>query len=340
MVLEHLFPEDWLEKKLRYAFIIAFVYSAVAIIGSRLLFAANSGIVAVVFTSLLLIPYMQKLFEKEEMAELREKSGFTVRTFLKDNLPAIKVYAALFLGIYIAFTLYSFFLPLMGFDTGAVFREQLSLEAGLRGNAFSVGTFFSIFLNNWWVLLACFLLALLTGDGAIFFITWNASTWGAIFGYRALAAAFAGGFGNPFTNLLIIFVITLPHVILEGGAYVLAAISGSIISDDVISESGEVPHFLAYLLGALLTYGLLVFIFGSLLPGLPIVRGFLHVVVLFGLLYLLGHAFDDPDHKRVYWYNYRLLLIAVLLFLVGALVETFVLSNSSLLAMIYSAALG
>ncbi|MBR9703288.1 hypothetical protein GOV10_04580, partial [Candidatus Woesearchaeota archaeon] len=331
--------EDWLEKKLRYAFIIAFVYSAVAILGARLLFAANSGLVSVVFTSLLLIPYLQKLFEKEEMAELREKSGFKVRTFIKDNLPAIKVYAALFLGIYIAFMLYSFFLPIMGFDTGVVFREQLSLESGFRGNAFSIDTFLNIFLNNWWVLLACFLLALLTGDGAIFFITWNASTWGAIFGYRALAAAFAGGFGNPYMNLLLIFAITLPHVILEGGAYVLAAISGSIISDDVISESGEVPHFLAYLLGVLLAYGLLVFIFATLFPSLLVLRGFLNVFVLFGLLWLLGNAFDDADHKRVYWYNYRLFIIAVLLFLVGAFVETVVLSNSSLLATIYSAAL-
>ena len=31
MVLEHLFPEDWLEKRVGYAFIIAVVYSILGI---------------------------------------------------------------------------------------------------------------------------------------------------------------------------------------------------------------------------------------------------------------------------------------------------------------------
>ncbi len=32
MVLEHLFPEDWLEKKGRYAFLLGVIYSFIAIV--------------------------------------------------------------------------------------------------------------------------------------------------------------------------------------------------------------------------------------------------------------------------------------------------------------------
>lgn len=337
MVLEHIFPEDWLERKVRYAFLLAFIYSAVAIIVARLLFAANSGLVAVMVTSLLLLPYLQKLFAREDAAELHEKGGFRIRRFFLDNWPAIKVYGALFLGIYFAFMAYSFILPYFGYDIGVVFREQLSLEAGIRGNAFSAATFVEIFLNNWWVLLACFALALLTGDGAIFFITWNASTWGAIFGYRALAASLSG-VGDPLINLITITAITFPHLILEGGAYILAAIAGGVISDDVVSESDEMPHFLGVLLGVILGYVFLAIILVLSMPN-PLVRAVLHIAGIALALWFLSYSFEDAAHKKVYLYNYRLFFIAIGLYLIGAFVETLVLSNSSLLLSIYAASL-
>lgn len=335
MVLEHLFPEDWLEKKLRYAFILAFVYSTVSIIVARLLFAGNSGLVAVVFTSILLLPYLQRLFLKEEVAELHEKGGFNILRFFKDNLPGIKVYGVLFLGIYFAFMLYSFLLPAFGADTSIIFREQLALDS-VRGAAdFSIATFEAIFFNNWWVLLACFLLALLTGDGAIFFISWNASAWGAIFASRALDAAGAG-FGDPIVNLLVIVIITLPHLLIEAGAYILAAIAGSIISDDVVSESGEIPHFLMYFLVAILAF-ITVVIVSSAIPGSAI-RGMIYIITVSVLLWFLSFSFDNDDHRRVFSYNTRLFMVAILVFVLGVAVETFVLHSSDMLHSVYMAA--
>lgn len=335
MVLEHLFPEDWLEKKLRYAFILAVVYSTVGIIIARLLFGANSGIVAVVFTSLLLLPYLQKLFKKEELSELREKGTFKIYRFFIDNLPAIKVYFTLFFGIYFTFMLYTFLLPMLGMDVGMVFREQLAFEAGLRGGAFMNTVFWEIFVNNWWVLLACFLLALLAGDGAIFFITWNASTWGAIFGYRAFIAGDAAY--GLWINLILLFLITLPHLILEGGAYILAAISGSVISDDVISESGETAWFLMLLIAGIAVSAILFWI----LSGLPILANVLiNILVIFIMLRMIGSSFPDVAHKKVYKYNLYLFGFAIIIFLLGALIETAVLSNSNTLSTIYAAASG
>ncbi len=336
MVLEHLFPEDWLERKLRYAFILAVAYSTVAIVVARLLFAANSGIVSVVFTSLLLLPYMGKLLAKEERKELKERS-FRLQELWRDNREAVKVYLVLFLGVYLTYTLYSFLLPQFGLDVGSVFREQLALELNLRGAAFSGGTFLSIFLNNWWVLLACFLIA---GDAALFFIAWNASSWGTIFGFRALEAALHGGAFSAWTNLAVILAITLPHVLLEGGAYILAAIAGGVLSDDVVSKRAAMGRFIYWFLAAAIVFVVLHYLYKVVFAALPLVAQLLSIATALLFLHYLAYVFDDRRHREVFAYNYRLFLLAIGLFIVGAIVETLVVGNSTLLQRVYFAALG
>ncbi len=339
MVLEHLFPEDWLERKHRYAFLLALVYSTVGIILARLLFAANSGIVSIAFTALLLMPYLNRLLAKEERAELRERR-LTLTHFWRDNRQAILVYIALFLGIFAAYTLYSFLLPLLGVPVGGVFREQLAFDAGLRGAAFGLDTFVAIFMNNWWVLLACFLVALIAGDGALFFVAWNASTWGAIFGFRAVEAALNGGAFNPWLNLLIIVAITFPHVLLEGGAYILAAISGGVLSDDVVSRRRAMGRFIYWFLSGIILFVILHVLFGLLLAAWPFVARLLDIGLVLLILHFLGSVFEDRRHREVFRYNYWLFLLALAIFVVGALVETLVLGSSGLLQRVYLAAFG
>jgi hypothetical protein len=339
MVLEHLFPEDWLEKKHIYAFILAVVYSTISLVVARLLFPQNQGIVSIVFVSLLLMPYMKKLLEREEKKELKEKK-FTLKHFWLDNKDAIAVYFTLFFGVYFTYLAYSFLLPQFGIDVSGIFREQLALEAGLRGKAFAFDTFLSIFLNNWWVLLACFMLALITGDGAIFFITWNASSWGTIFGYRALEAALNGGAFNPWLNLLIIVGITFPHVLIEGGAYILAAISGGVLSDDIVSERGAMFKFILYLFAAVILFFVLFILLQTILVNFTVIAGLLQILIVIITLHALGFVFEKKRHMEVFHYNYYLFIVAIVIFLIGAFVETVVLSNSSLLQQVYMAALG
>ena len=85
-------------------------------------------------------------------------------------------------------------------------------------------------------------MALLTGDGAIFLITWNASVWGTIFGLTAKGAAtFAGT--HPIYFFALIMLIVFPHMIIEALSYFLAAISGSVISKDVLLEQFASERF-------------------------------------------------------------------------------------------------
>ncbi len=235
MVLEHIFPEDWLEHKGRYAFILGVVYSFVGVLIASVLFPGDPALVAVAFTSLLLLPEMYKIFSIEERQQAVEQR-VSFSTLWKDDADVIRIYIFLFLGILLVYALGTIVLP--DFQTNSLFREQLEIRfgQGFAGNAvLTSGLFYDLLSNNFLVLIACFVLALLTGDGAIFLITWNASVWGAIFGITAKNAALFSG-QNAFYLFGIIMLVVFPHMILEGISYFLAAISGSVISKDVLLE--------------------------------------------------------------------------------------------------------
>ncbi len=334
MVFEHLFPESLLERKHWTAFVLAVIYSTIGIVIARLLFPANSGIVSVVFVSIFLIPYFSTILKEDEERELVAKKLSFWKMF-KLNTDAIKIYFFIFIGIYLTYMLYSFIAPALGYDIGRVFREQVSLE-GVRGGAdFSTATFLGIVGNNWWVLLACFLVALVAGDGAIFFVAWNASAWGTIFGYRAIMAGTVDGY-TALGSLAIIILTTLPHFLLEGGAYLLAAIAGGVISDEM-DKMDEVRSFAIFLVVAAGLYALLYAMLRAVMgPGFSLTIA--AMVLALGMLWALRFVFDDPDDGAVFHYNYLLFVAAIAIFVVGAVVETFVLYNATWLQHVYFAA--
>jgi uncharacterized membrane protein SpoIIM required for sporulation len=236
MVLEHLFPEEWLERKSYYAFFLGAGYSILGIILARFLFAADPALPAVAFTSLLLLPELYKMFSIEEKQQSREKA-WGLRAFWRDNGDFYRVFLFLFLGILLVYSVGA--LVLDSFSVNTLFREQMEL----RGPGFSAagmatsgdGLFLRLLENNFWVLVACFVVALLAGDGAIFLIVWNASVWGTIFGVTARNAAFFSH-SAPLKFFVIILFTVLPHVLLEASSYILAAIAGGLISKGAIKE--------------------------------------------------------------------------------------------------------
>lgn len=245
MVLEHLFPEEWIEKKSYYAFLLGAGYSVIGIILSRLLFAADPALPAVAFTSLLLLPELYKMFSIEEKQQRFEKKTWGFKQFWKDNGDFYRVFIFLFLGILLVYSLGAMFLPAL--SVNKLFREQVAL----RGPGFSAagnatyntvgeasamgGLFMQLLQNNFWILFACFVVALLAGDGAIFLITWNASVWGAIFGLTARNAAFFSN-SQPMWFFAIIFLTVTPHMLLEASSYILAAMSGGLISKAAVVQ--------------------------------------------------------------------------------------------------------
>jgi uncharacterized membrane protein SpoIIM required for sporulation len=255
MVLEHIFPEDWLEKKTRYAFLLGVGYSIFGMLIASFLFPRDPALVALAFTGFLILPELYKIFTIEERQEMMEV-GVDIKTLFKDDWDIVKIYIFIFMGVFLTYA--GATLILDNYDTNPVFKQQLEIRGGPQGGAsqtgqafFTMSRFKGLFSNNLKVMLVCFIIALLTGNGAIFLIIWNASVWGTIFGVTAkcagkYAALYPGqaivGLPPPLMFLLIL-VIVFPHMMIEALAYFCAAISGSIISKDVLLEEFSSDRF-------------------------------------------------------------------------------------------------
>jgi hypothetical protein len=331
MVLEHIFPEYLLEKKSLFAFLVGIVYSTCGIIAARIIFPANSGIVSVMFTSLLILPYLRKLFAKEEKKEESEKT-YTFYRLYNDSRASIKTYMAIFVGIFTAYLMYSFIMPQFGFNTFIVFREQL-FGASLGSSFLSKG-FLALILNNLFVLLACFMIALFTADGAIFFIVWNASSWGTIFGYRAVSASFESG-ANPWLYLLIILAFTFVHMLLEGLSYIMAATSGSVISDKIIRKAKEARIFALYLVLGAIMFLVVRFYFGLAGSANAMYFGLFALFAVVIFMYSFSRIFAVRKHQEIFVYNNHLFLLAVLIMLISAVLEVAIAGNSDILGNVY-----
>ncbi len=244
MVLEHLFPEDWLERRGSFAFLLGVIYAVVGVLLASVLFPKDPALVGVALTSMLLLPEMYKIFSFEERKQgLEQKTTFL--SLWKDDIELVRIYTFIFLGVILVYSVGTILLP--SIQTNELFREQLEIRfgEGFAGNAIAGidnGLFIDLLSNNLMVLIACFVMALLTGDGAVFLIIWNGSVWGTIFGITAKnAASFSGA--NVIYLFGIVMLIVFPHMIIEGISYFLAAIAGSVISKDVILEKFASDRF-------------------------------------------------------------------------------------------------
>ena len=135
----------------------------------------------------------------------------------------------MFLGILLTFAFFTIILPESFRDYA--FESQLAPIKNMYGMAADSTIMLNYIQNNFIIMLVCFVLSLIYGAGAVLMITWNASTWGAIFGFYAV-----NGVGNPFIYFLIIFLAVFMHTIIEAGAYFSAAVGGGVISKATLKE--------------------------------------------------------------------------------------------------------
>ena len=242
MVLERLVPENFAEKKLWYAFFFGVVYSIIGIFVASLLFPSDPSLVAVAFTAILLIPTIRRIYSIEER-QIKDERKFSFKAIWKNQNDFVKFYLLIMLGIFIVYSISAIILP--SFQINSLFRDQLELRGAgavdgkaIGGITFSQNLFWSLFANNIVVLVACVIMSFLTGDGAIFLLTWNASLWGTIFGVTARNAGFVSNI-HPIIFFGLILLIVLPHAFLEMLGYIFGAISGGLMSSDIELEQGE-----------------------------------------------------------------------------------------------------
>lgn len=240
MVLEELYTVDWLKRKPYFAFLLGLAYSIIGMGGAIFLFPDDPALVAVALTAMLMIPLVRKLiYIKQEVVT----EGEIPETPFQNYKSAFMIYLLLFLGSFVAFAFFSMMLPKLA--ANFLFQNQLQVYFGaITGKAFSTGLFFDLFNNNLKVLMFSFIVSIILGGGAIFIIIWNASLWGTIFGMLAKTSAAAIG-TSQWSLLGLILIIVLPHMILEAASYIFAAISGSVLSLDLLKEKFMSERFKA-----------------------------------------------------------------------------------------------
>ncbi|MBW2970647.1 stage II sporulation protein M, partial [Candidatus Woesearchaeota archaeon] len=139
-----------------------------------------------------------------------------------------------------------------------LFRTQRAPIFGLRGQASVVSQAAAYVRNNIIVFLACFLLSVFYGAGSIIFLTWNASVWGAFFGFTAKLSS-VGAHSSPSIILVNFFRVIgpiMPHMVLEALSYISAAIAGGVLSKAVLREKPFSKMFNHVLTDSLILLGL------------------------------------------------------------------------------------
>ena len=250
MVLEQIFKVRWIEAK-EHAFFLGLIYSLVGFVSARYIFPSSTGLMAVAFTSILIIPSLSKLLLMEENVEIREKK-FNLKQLFIDHEDILKVYFFLFLGVFTAFFMITLIFPMP--DVSYMFFAQAKV-IGLSGFAAKQAIFMNIITNNLTVLFVCLVLSLVYGAGSILFITWNASVWGVAFAFFAKEAVFLSS-ENPFFAFVMALMPSMPHMITEAFAYISAAIVGGVVSKAMLREKLFSKKFKHIITDALIFLGI------------------------------------------------------------------------------------
>lgn len=236
MVLEQLYPVEFLKERPMFTFLLSFAYTIFATFFALMIFPQDPALVIVAVASTLLIPSLYQFTTYEEKV-YRGLSGFQVKEFLLANKQLYKVYAYAFFGSFFVFAIFSTILPKLA--TNYIFRNQLAVLTGGAiagiGTSWSWGLFWELMANNLQVLILCFLVSVIAGNGSIYLIIWNASVWGTVFGNLAKTSAMNLGASAP-VLLLLVLLSVFPHVLLEMSSYIFGVMSGTVLSNALAKE--------------------------------------------------------------------------------------------------------
>ena len=266
-MLEQLFDMKSIKGSSLNIVLIGVIYGFIGTFSALLLFPNYVSIMSLSFTSILLIPSIGYLIQKEENIVAKERH-FSLRILFRDHKDIMRLYLLLFVGIFISYCAIGVFTS--NAYVQHYFGAQLRV-AGIAGQATGAGgEFVSILLNNLMVLAICFVLSLAYGSGSILFIVWNASVWGIVFGFFIRQSAVAEGV-NALAYFSKMFLPFLPHMVTEAASYIVAAIMGGVIAKAIIREKMFSKKFYH-----ILTDGLLLALFGFFLV---VVAGLIEVFV-------------------------------------------------------------
>ena len=251
MVLRELFTRFSFINMDALYFVMGAAYSALGIMLAAAIFPEHTGIVAVFFISIALMPSIDRLFDLNEILAGRQtlvknnetslielkvnSSRFSLRNFVEDHHELFRAYTFSFLGIFFAFAAIT--LAVQNETAFMAFGEQAKFySAGYYPAQGDMGFLTDVISNNLGVLFVSFILALLFEYGFTFVVAWNASVWSVVFALRAKGIEVVAGQSQE-VQFLFLMLAVIPHIVLEAGTYVLAAMSGGLVSRALREEN-------------------------------------------------------------------------------------------------------
>ena len=187
-----------------------------------------TGIFSVVFTLLPSVYFLTFFIKKQELMDEKDIERHYQKGFWSRHDRDIIIFLFYFFGLTISYAVWAFILPPGTFQVQTMKIQEIRSLAGnmlvgsVGGNEFA--SFIQVLLNNIQVLVFSFIFSLLFGAGAVFIVVWNASILGVYIGRLSQELYHIPGVTLNF----------LPHGIPEIGGYLLAGISGGVISAAVI----------------------------------------------------------------------------------------------------------
>ena len=286
MILRKIFWKLGFKNESLYMFMAGFLIALAGIVIGKIIFSQNIGLVAVFLTALAAISLVDKQISISELLLGRTKRAggkllildeiitvqhtVTLKSVYADHKNLFRTYLFLFLGIMLCYSSVIMVLPQEQVEK--IFGEQFKI---ISGNALNpLQTFTEIIVNNFFVLLTGFFLALLFEFGTTFIIVWNASVWGTAF---ALAAKtpFLQLSENPLINFALIMAIVFPHLVLEIISYFASTIAGGLLNKALILEETWSTRF-----KIIATHSTLIFLFGLLVLGLAAIVETIVIIIL------------------------------------------------------------
>ena len=183
-----------------------------------------TGIFSVLFVVMASVYLITKIIKKEEKMEEEDIVKHHQQSFWPRHQRDIMLIMFYFVGLTLAFSVWSFFLP------GEVFQVQvakINQIHGISGAAIYPNEIFGvILLNNMQVMVFAFFFSFVFGAGAAFILAWNASILGV----------YIGQISQSVWHIPIVGLAFIPHGIPEIGGYVCAGLAGSFLSAAIIRQ--------------------------------------------------------------------------------------------------------
>lgn len=209
---------------------------------SGLLYPSEADFLIVIFAAIPLVYPLTSFFFDDEKNRA-------------PHMPEVLNYFSLFVGQALAFFIFAYYNP-------DFFAVQAS-KVGLSGAAISPGFFVDLIANNMGVFMAITAVSFITGSAGAFILSWNASVLGVFLAgllqrLPDTISAYLLGTRNTAPPLAYV-----PHATFEMLGFILAGISGTLMSAAVYREHFDREHWKDF--GKVLLIGTLFIVIGALL---------------------------------------------------------------------------